>query len=160
MPKPKPKLKALTVRQPWAWCITDEAKRVENRIWQPRGDWRGPLALHAAQTLDTRALDALTRDWGKRHAPRGDQLALGAIVGLVRLADVHPADKKTCPQTCRNWGEFPAKGAKPLFHWILDDVTVLRTPLPCKGALQLWNVPDDVAAALARQTRRSPAWKT
>lgn len=35
---------ALTVRQPWAWCI-EHGKPVENRTWQTR--YRGPLAIHA-----------------------------------------------------------------------------------------------------------------
>lgn len=44
-------LKALTVLQPWAWCIAHAGKTVENRTWAP-GSYRGPLAIHAGRTYD------------------------------------------------------------------------------------------------------------
>ena len=34
--------------------------------------------------------------------------------------------------------------------WVLADVTALKTPIPCKGDLRLWNVPPNVFRAMQR----------
>jgi len=39
-------IKALTIRQPWAFAILNLGKDVENRSWRTRH--RGPLLIHAA----------------------------------------------------------------------------------------------------------------
>lgn len=161
---PTTDVRALTFKQPWAWCVTNETKRVENRTWEPKGDWRGPLALHAGKTLapaDLARLQEALAAQGQR-APRRQDLTLGAVVALTRLVDIHPADRRKCDEACRGWGEFPTRRelrGKTLYHWCLGEVTVLKKPVACTGALQLWKLPDDVAAAVAAQTRRSHAWK-
>ena len=43
-------MKALSIRQPWAWAIIHAGKDVENRPWGTR--YRGPLLIHASKTLD------------------------------------------------------------------------------------------------------------
>lgn len=43
-------MKALSIRQPWAWLIVHGYKPVENRTW--RTAYRGPLLIHAAQQFD------------------------------------------------------------------------------------------------------------
>lgn len=139
--------KALTIRQPWVWCITDlqsYPKRVETRTWAPPGDWRGPIALHAAATVDAKVMAAFERDWGE-DAPRRDQLVTGAVVAVADLVEVHPAWGEGCGPGCADWG-----GMDPgTFHWHFDDVTVLPDPVPCKGRLQLWNLDEDVSTAVA-----------
>src|SRR5688572_4676832 len=39
-------MKALSLRQPWAWAVVHGGKRVENRGWTT--DYRGPLLIHAS----------------------------------------------------------------------------------------------------------------
>ncbi|MEU0468957.1 ASCH domain-containing protein [Amycolatopsis sp. NPDC006131] len=39
-------MKAITVRQPWAWAIAKGYKPIENRTWST--DHRGLIAIHAA----------------------------------------------------------------------------------------------------------------
>jgi hypothetical protein len=71
------KVKALTVRQPWAGQLVSGEKRIEYRTW--RTDHRGPLLIHAG----------LSRaDLGE--GDDGDALAFGAIIGMVRLTDCRP----------------------------------------------------------------------
>jgi hypothetical protein len=41
-------MRALTVRQPWAWAIVHGGKDVENRTRNLAGSYRGPVAIHAA----------------------------------------------------------------------------------------------------------------
>ena len=40
-------VKAITIRQPFAWLIVHGHKPVENRIWETK--FRGPIAIHAAK---------------------------------------------------------------------------------------------------------------
>jgi hypothetical protein len=45
-----PAVKALTLRQPWAWAAIYGGKDVENRRWKTRH--RGPLLIHAGIDVD------------------------------------------------------------------------------------------------------------
>jgi len=42
-------MKALSVRQPWAWLIAHGLKPVENREWETH--YRGPVLIHASKTF-------------------------------------------------------------------------------------------------------------
>src|SRR5205807_113707 len=42
------KLRALSLRQPWAWLVVNGYKDIENRSW--RTNHRGPLLIHASQS--------------------------------------------------------------------------------------------------------------
>ena len=42
-------MKALSIRQPWAWLIINAGKDVENR--SRRSSYRGPLLIHASATM-------------------------------------------------------------------------------------------------------------
>jgi hypothetical protein len=41
-------VKALSIRQPWAWAILHAGKRIENRDWRSVPSYRGPLLIHAS----------------------------------------------------------------------------------------------------------------
>lgn len=43
----RPKLPALSIRQPWAWMIVNAGKDIENRNWTTR--FRGRFLIHAAK---------------------------------------------------------------------------------------------------------------
>ena len=46
-------MKALTVKQPWAWAIIHGGKDVENRSWMPNLGPRGMrIAIHAGKGWD------------------------------------------------------------------------------------------------------------
>ena len=42
-------MKALSIRQPWAWLIANGHKNIENRDWRYLPKIRGPIAIHAAK---------------------------------------------------------------------------------------------------------------
>jgi hypothetical protein len=48
--KGKHQMKALSVRQPWAWLIVNRYKTVENRE-RSLGDYFGPLLIHSSKTM-------------------------------------------------------------------------------------------------------------
>lgn len=111
-------MKALSVRQPWAWAIIHAGKDIENRTWAT--NYRGPLAIHAGKTC---TLD----DWedgvylikkmtGKKPPPQeSSRMVRGAVIGTVELVDCTPATHG------EGWGGMNPNG----FHWHL------RNPKPC-----------------------------
>lgn len=159
-------MRALTVRQPWAWAITQLAefptiaKGVENRSSGfPKGH-RGPLAIHAAVGWSERGGDddrvkslwVQGATWGLvgplDHTR--SEFVRGAVVAVVDVADVH-----TDTGCCRPWGEsvyVDAEGdhARDLTHLVLENCREVD-PVPCRGKLGLWTLPDDVAEAVSRQ---------
>jgi len=152
-------VRALTVRQPWAWAIVEGGKHVENRS---RGTtYRGPLAIHAALTWsargasDPRVLAAwdpagLGRGWGP------DDFPAGAVIGVVDLVDAHPA-----AGCCEPWGEAEYSEAngrtvRTVHHLVLEQPRALPEPIPARGALGLWTPPRDLIDRLtAEETRRA-----
>jgi hypothetical protein len=42
-------MKALSIRQPWAWLIVNGYKDIENRSWATK--FRGPVLIHAAKGM-------------------------------------------------------------------------------------------------------------
>jgi hypothetical protein len=76
-------MRALSIRQPWAWLIVHGHKPIENRDWST--DWRGELLIHAGKVFDEAALDGI-RDFFPdvaRQLPQ--QYDLGGIVGVATL---------------------------------------------------------------------------
>lgn len=131
-------LRALTVRQPYAWAIASGHKRVENRS-RPVG-YRGPLAIHAGLRIDGADVAKVRAIIGHPAADSAlSSLTTGAIVAVAWLSDCHPA-----AGCCGPWGT-DAYNNKRAHHLVLTDVEALPGPVPCRGALGLWRVPVDVA---------------
>lgn len=139
-------MKALTIQQPWAWAIIRGGKSVENR--STRWQYRGPLAIHAGKGWA--GDDALAKVDQLTDAPiNTGGFILGAIIGVVDLIDVHHSLSNACTCGSNPWAEraVNASGYYPI-HLVLANPRPVR-PIPCKGALGLWTVPDDIAAVLS-----------
>lgn len=138
-------MKALSIRQPWAWAILHGAKRVENRDWASC-NYRGPILLHASKgcthdeyelaqmsivemRADMRARGELGPDLIKvptlKEQPRGVLLGIARIVGATR----HPEYEN-------GFEGYRIAGALGLE---LADVRELP-PIPFKGALGFFSV--------------------
>lgn len=83
-------MKCLSVRQPYAALIASGLKTIENRDWTT--GYRGLLLIHAGQRFDPDALDwirqRLTPEERARFSTQRTDYPLGALVGIVKLADV------------------------------------------------------------------------
>ena len=89
-------MRALSIRQPWAWLIVNGWKNVENR--DRRFSHRGPLLIHAATVMSQADYDAcrifvdgICEDLA---LPEFEDLERGGIVGEVVLLDCvehHPS---------------------------------------------------------------------
>ncbi len=52
-------MKAISIKQPWAWLIVNRYKPVENRRWKT--SYRGPILIHAGKSFDFEGLRGLCR---------------------------------------------------------------------------------------------------
>ena len=80
-------MKAILIRQPWAWLIVQGYKDVETRTWSTK--YRGPILIHAAKTLNP-AFDELCqvlREEFDIEVPPRKQLPRGGIVGQATIVD-------------------------------------------------------------------------
>ena len=153
-------MKAITVRQPWAWAIMHAGKDVENRTRNIAGSYRGPLVIHAGLQHDFDAdICALAPDApGRRGRYRRNQWTYGAAVGVVDLADAHTAsviggcgylqhdcpEHGTCRHHCSEWAFGPNPAGGWFHHLVLANPRPFPRPIPYKGALGLWNFPDEL----------------
>lgn len=126
-------MKALSIRQPWAWLIIHGGKDIENRTWHTK--FRGRFLVHAAQGMTsnefTQAL-LYCYDRGLPMPDRGD-MQRGGIIGSVELVD--SLDTSDSP-----W-YMGQKG------FLLRDPRPLPAFVPYKGRLGFFEVPDEEFAA-------------
>ncbi len=163
-----PPLPALTLWQPWAWCIAHGTKRVENRNWPPPDALVGQrLAIHAgrhydadgAATLPARA--ALGLRPGEPPGP--DTIVRGAIVAVATVAGAVLVDPDgrggfvarrvlgpLAPDRVRAVERDPwTEGA---WGWVLEDVVAVE-PIACPGNRRLWAVEPTLAEAVLARRR-------
>lgn len=144
-------MRALTVRQPYVDAIAHGAKPVENRTKPLPHKFAGvTVLLHAAKDPHvTRITPAdLAEFTGADVTAWADTRS--AILAVIRFRGSHkaPDDGAWC---CRPWGQVTTRVQPEVWHWEIDQVTLLPEPVPASGALGFWNVPDDVLAAVQRQ---------
>ena len=128
-------MRALTLRQPWAWAICHAGKRIENRTWAPPRSVIGQrIAIHAGSGDDGAAarldIEALTGRRVPTVVEHGAIVATALVVRAVRQSD-------------SPWYQGPE-----YVGWELADVRVLAEHVPCRGMLGLWTVPADVATRI------------
>lgn len=165
-------MRALSVQQPWAACITYLGKDVENRTWPcQRRIWGARIAIHASKGIDLPdfvpgpladgwpSLFAGQAEWDAwRAAAAGAnpqkladwpaKIPLGAVVAAATIADCHWHEDCTGgedPRPCSPWAAFGQ------WHWRLENVRPLAEPIPCRGALGLWQLLGDVERAVRGQ---------
>lgn len=116
-------MKALSIKQPWAYAILRKGKDIENRTWKTK--FRGRFLIHASKSLDKNAPNRLRKDWAEASL-RGDPAAeIGGIVGSAEITDVVESSKS-------KWFQGPV-------GFVLND------PKPCefipyKGQLNFFEV--------------------
>jgi len=80
-------VKALSIRQPWAWLILHGGKDIENRTWTTR--FRGPFYVHAANGMTHQEYDTAS-DFAESNGvciPPYQDLDRGGIVGTAAIVD-------------------------------------------------------------------------
>jgi ASCH domain-containing protein len=130
-------VKALSIRQPWAWLIVTGYKDLENRSW--RTNYRGPLLIHAGRAIDPTSLHQIERHYGLRIPAK--KLLRGGIIGTVELIDVVKEHRSP-------W--FDGKG----FAWVLANPHPLDF-VEMSGRLGLFDI-DFTPSGSVQSTRLAP----
>lgn len=150
-------MKALTLTQPWATLVAIGAKTIETRSWLTT--YRGRIAIHAAKGIaglggkaGFQALCAqepfnscltahanyeiergITPLQAANLIPFGAIIATCTLVNCMAITESFARHEITAQE--RAFGDYmPGR-----YAWFLHDVEKLETPIPCPGALGLWN---------------------
>ncbi len=118
----------LSVRQPWAGLIVSGLKTIENRTWRPpERIWGKRIGIHASLKYDW---DDFANEIVSYLVDKVHELTQikGAIIGSV-IVNSHVIESDSV------WFTGP-------FGWILSDPKFLKEPIPCKGNLSLWKIPE------------------
>ncbi|MCM1296813.1 MAG: GIY-YIG nuclease family protein [Muribaculaceae bacterium] len=122
-------MQCLSVQQPWASLICCGAKDVENRSWKPKKA-PGVILIHAG---------ASTRDLG---------------IDWENVKTIYGFDKKSCPRsaiigyvdvygfTQHSDSVWAGDGPGAEWKWMLRNAKLFKQPIPYKGKLGLFNVPE------------------
>jgi hypothetical protein len=131
-------LYALTIQQPWAWVICYLDKRIENRDWAPPRQMIGRhIAIHAGKAFDEDGFRWLFRNKLITVPFPPASSVRGAVIGVATLDSVITRSDDPWLQ-----GHF---------GWVLRDVQALPSPVPCRGALKLWALPEGVQVEVLSQ---------
>lgn len=119
-------MKALSIKQPWAWLIVAGYKNIENRTWHT--NYRGKLLIHASKTWDIDASDILYA-MGMHPTPK-ESYQLGALIGMVNMVDcVNSSNSK--------WFCGP-------YGFIFNSHVSFKKSIPYRGQLGFFNVPNNL----------------
>jgi hypothetical protein len=130
--------KAITICQPHAWAVLQPGmKPYENRRWASK--YVGPLLIHAG--LSRKWLDQLYDD-----QPADDQLVFGAIIGVVNMRGSIPITMLDIDRSLRH-----TTAIGPWLHVYDPPLLTFERPIPCPGALSLWEPSPLVMAEVIAQ---------
>ncbi len=136
-------MKALSIKQPWAWLICAGYKDIENRNWKiGRKSQHGPYSsyhqanftiempsriyIHTGKTIDLAAGEFIAERLSRLQALElanaiRNSLPLGAIIGEVDITD------------CVRESDSPWFVGK--YGFTLANPVLYEKPIPCKGQL-------------------------
>jgi len=141
-----------------SWAIAAGYKTIENRPWKPHAGVTH-VAIHAGKTWHEPHREQMIELLGIDCPPKSDHV-LGAVLATARIVGwVHEDGRHAIRPPYRGQDDWSTSRGRLAavdspwfsgpFGWLLDEVTPLMEPIPCKGALGLWKLPVDVHRAIA-----------
>lgn len=149
-------MKALSIRQPWAWAILNVGKDVENREWKDNGAnmaqartlQNSDILIHTGQTMARRdyldfmeTAKAILHPRDLARTPNRGEFQLGGIVGIARFAGI--VHDRMQPE---EYSRIDLRQARAS-HWFFGPYGFLLKNaratgfVRCSGALGFFNVP-------------------
>lgn len=116
-------MKAISIRQPWASLIVAGVKDIENRSWPTT--FRGRILIHAAQKIDTDALELVRRMGLGSQFIESIKEYTGGVIGEVEITDCVKESKS-------QWFEGP-------YGFVLKDAKILPFK-KCRGMLGIFDI--------------------
>ncbi|MDD5092807.1 MAG: ASCH domain-containing protein [Dehalococcoidia bacterium] len=123
-------MKALSIKQPWAYLICAGYKDIENRDWPT--NFRGRIYVHAGKSLDDKGWEFIERRmkpevWSQMWTMDFiGSLPRGAIIGEVDIVD------------CVTESESPWFVGR--YGFVLTNPVLYEKPIPYRGRLGLFEI--------------------
>lgn len=169
-------MKAISLTQPWATLVAVGSKRIETRSWQTSYRGRLAIHASKGFPGEAKRLceasgicaalgwprlpNPLTQEALDESARLIKSLPLGAVIATCNLVackfitsamspPAWPGELELRqsmlppPEPELNFGNYECGR----YGWILKDIKALATPIPYKGALSLWEFPDELLPA-------------
>jgi hypothetical protein len=127
------KIKAVSVKQPWAGLIAAGIKTIELRVWTPgpKGEiYTGPLCIVSSLKPDKSGFGSLDGPTADAIEP---YLLFGQAICVCRLVGCRVMARSDVPVALR---PFDAR----LWAWVLTNPKPLTDPFSVKGRLGLYEV--------------------
>lgn len=150
-------MRALSLKQPFAALIVAGIKRYEARSWST--PYRGRIAIHASSK---RTEGWILEEWDNdedvaaAYAQMGwidkadlASLPRSAVVGTVSIVEIHIV-KDVWERLTDTDRALVGNPFEDDYLWELQDAVAIE-PVPINGKLNLWTLPDDVAAVVERE---------
>ena len=173
-------MRALTLTQPWAGLVASGIKLIENRRRSIiRRDAVGTrFAIHASREIDEHVYDRIeeiapelqllptimtSTTLAARTAPPWYRLSrvTSAVIAVATLDKILDGGW-TAASIAEHAEAIAGSTREPLgadqIRWffgpvgyVLHDVRVLQSPVPCRGALGFWTLPADIASRVVAE---------
>lgn len=133
-------MKAISICQPWGWYIGRGVKLVENRTWKT--PYRGLVLIHVSKKMlehdRVTALEMAKRADSACPVPSPAELReqQGKIIAVAELVD--------CVQS------HPSPFFQGPWAHVYSSVQLFRDPVPWRGELGLFDVPDSKVPEVRR----------
>ena len=115
-------MKAISIKQPFAWLLVNGFKDLENRNWKT--NFRGEILIHASKDIDVSDYAFVKANYQDIDLPKITDFEKGGIVGKITITEVVDKSKS-------RW--FFGK------YGFLMETPIKCKFFPCKGALSLWD---------------------
>jgi len=141
-------MKALTLTQPWATLMAAQQKTIETRSW--RTGFRGEMVIHAAkgfpkwakETCDEYPFKEALRGLSAADLPLSRGLCIVRVVACIRTDEMYKAKAvlgRSISISELHFGDY----SEGRFAWLTEFVRPLTQEMPIRGALGLWEWPED-----------------
>jgi hypothetical protein len=151
-------MRAFSLTQPWASLVVFHEKKWETRSFRlPRHLYGVEIALHASKGFPRYARELVNDSFTfeaalRRHGiTKPGDLPLGVILGTITFDKCEPTSL-LATRASRDWYGLPAQEYdfgnydEGRYAWRVARVRRLVEPVPCKGSLGFWTVPEAVEA--------------
>ncbi len=120
-------MKAISIKQPWAWAIAAGFKTIETRTWPT--NYRGDILIVSSKHPDKKMLDWFIGQTGEHIR---DQMEYGKAVAVAELIDCRPMTE--ADQDAALCDIYPNAWA-----WLLDNIRPIA-PFDVTGKLGISEV--------------------
>jgi hypothetical protein len=142
-------IRGLTLTRPWPFAISEGGKRIENRDWAPPKSLIGHyLALHSGKGWSEEDREWIANLTGL-YVPNREESPYSVIFAVCMLGGYIITDRDhRFKEGQRKWFFGP-------YGWLLEDMVLLKTPVPCRGMQKLWMIPPEVLEQLREEYKKS-----